>query len=70
MDEAGAGAAEVEQQVGVGVLAERGDAVAVRELDGEQRGGDTVGAAVELGVGPAPVGEGQRQPAREPPSCA
>jgi hypothetical protein len=70
VDEAGAGAAQVEQQVGVGVLAERGHAVAVREPEAEQRSSHTVGAAVKLGVGPAPVGEGQRQPAREPPGRA
>ena len=62
--QAGARAPEEEQQVGVGVLAERRDAVARLEPERDQPGGDAPGGAVEFGVRPAAIGERQREAVR------
>ena len=65
MHEPGARAAEVQQQVGVGVLAVRRDPVAVAQAQRRAaRAATRPTARVELGVGPAAVGERQREPVR------
>jgi hypothetical protein len=57
-------AAEVQQHVCVGVVAERGDAVARSKPSRQQRRRDAPRSAVELRVGPRAAGERQRQPIR------